>query len=448
MKPSSIASSLIAFIALSLPAAAQNAGTVTVNVTGVHSSQGSVAANLCADVTGGFPGGCMTHRAISPAKEGTTVLTFTGVKPGSYALQIFHDENGDNIPNIPPEGYGFGNDAAFPPTFENASIKVAGNTSTAVKMTYLQGLGAAPTGSKGAPAPAGVTKVDLREGGLYGELYMPQSDKPVPAIIALGGSEGGLETISRVAVDFSKQGYAVLALAYFAETGLPKTLEDVPLEYFDKAVDWLKKQKGVDAAKIGVIGGSRGSEAALLIGSRRSDVKAVVAFAPSGYAWQGINPANYINPKAAWTASGKALPHLTPDGLAYQPTNMRKMFDNALTTADRHQDAWIAAEKINGPILLISGKEDALWPSAALSEQLVARLKAKGFKHAVTHLSYDGAGHLVFMGDPSSPGAQSMAKAAPNPVMGGASDANAKAWADNWPKTIAFFDAALKGKSQ
>jgi uncharacterized protein len=431
----------------SLPALAQQPGTVTANITGVHSSQGTIAANLCSvpDAAKGFPGACATARTVQPAKEGTTVLIFNDVKPGSYALQVFHDEDGNNMPNIPPEGYAFSNDQPFPPDLTKSLFKVDGPTTTTAKMVYMLAP-AAVTSAKGAPAPEGVTKIDLRENGLYGELYLPKSDKPVPAIIALGGSEGGLQTISNVGVAFSKQGYAVLALAYFQEEGLPKTLENVPLEYFDKALDWLKSQKGVDAKNIGVIGGSRGSEAALLLASRRSDIKAAVAFAPSGYVWQGLNMTNPMNPGPAWTAGGKPVPFLIPDGMAYRPDNMKLMFINALAKVDQHQDAWIAAEKINGPVLLISGKADALWPSTDMSDALVARLKAKGFKHKVEHLSYDGAGHLVFMGDPASAGAQSMAKSAPNPMLGGTGEAGLKAWTDNWPKTVAFFDAALKGK--
>lgn len=95
---------LVGMTCVSSPALAQDAGTVTVTVNGVHSSKGNVAANLCDDPKAQFPGGCATYRTLSPAKEGATTLTFTGVKPGSYALQLFHDENSDFFPNIPQIG--------------------------------------------------------------------------------------------------------------------------------------------------------------------------------------------------------------------------------------------------------------------------------------------------------------------------------------------------------
>jgi len=428
------------------PAHAQQPGTVTVTVSGVHSSTGVVAANLCDDPAAQFPGACSTYRAISPAKQGATTLTFTNVKPGSYALQLFHDEDGNMRPNIPPEGFAYGNDQPYPPNFGKASIKVAGDTSAGVRMVYLQSFAPAARNSKGAAAPADVTKTDLRENGLYGEFYLPAHDKPLPALIVLGGSEGGIDTSSSVGIGFSKHDYAVLALAYFAETGLSPTLEEIPLEYFDRAVDWLKKQPEVDPRAIGVIGGSRGSEAALLLAARNPDIRAVMAFAPSGIVWQGLDFSDPQNMGPAWTSDGKALPFVTPDPAAYRPgASMRAMFDNVMADADKRLETAIPVEKINGPILLISGKEDALWPSADLAERVVKRLGDQKFKHAVTHLAYEGAGHLVFMGDPSTAGAQAQANAPANPMLGGTGAANANAWADNWPKTIAFFDKALKG---
>jgi uncharacterized protein len=186
----------------------------------------------------------------------------------------------------------------------------------------------------------------------------------------------------------------------------------------------------------------------LLLGSRNEDVRAVMAFAPSGIVWQGLDFADFGNMGPAWTAGGKPLPFVTPDAGAYRANaSMKPMFDHVLADADKRPETQIPVERINGPILLLSGGDDALWPSADMAARIVKRLKAQGFKHEVTSLVYEGAGHLVFMGDPSAPTAAAQANAGPNPIMGGAGPANAKAWADDWPKTIAFFDKALKGKN-
>ena len=171
-----------------------------------------------------------------------------------------------------------------------------------------------------------------------------------------------------------------------------------------------------------------------------------MAFAPSGVVWQGFNFANPMNMGPAWTVDGKALPFVTPDGMKYRPgAAMKPMFDAALATETR-KDVDIPVERIKAPILLISGKEDALWPSFDMGEAITKRLAAANFAYPVQHLAYDGAGHMVFMGDPTAASAQSMSRTPPNSMMGGTPEAGLAAWTQNWPLTLAFFDNALKGQ--
>ena len=425
-------------------AAAQPQGaTVSIALEGVRSSQGKMVAVLCGDPGKRFPEDCSTYRAAVDASPGETVVTFTGVAPGRYAVAVFHDENSNGVPDIPPEGYAFGNSATYPTTFDAAAIQVSGDTRAQATMVYPGGASQARrTGSHGVPPPQGVTRIDVRDGGLYGELYVPAHTKPLPAIILMGGSEGGVDTISGMAAGFARQGYATLALAYWAEEGLPKTLELVPLEYFDRAVDWLKSRPEVNPRAIGAIGWSRGSEAVMLLGSRNRDVRAVVAVAPSGIVWQGLSYSN-VPGKAAWTAGGQPLPYLTPVAQAYRPNALlRSVFTAALPQADARPETEIPVEKIHGPVLLISGKDDHLWPSTQMADRVMARLKRLKFRHDFAHLAYDGAGHAVFVGAPDSVMARGLG--APNVMLGGSPDANAKAWADDWPKVVAFYDKALK----
>jgi dienelactone hydrolase len=63
----------------------------------------------------------------------------------------------------------------------------------------------------------GVTVKLLDEDGLRGAWFLPPGDGPHPAVIVLGGSEGGLPVRSAAPL-LASHGYATLALAYF---GLP-----------------------------------------------------------------------------------------------------------------------------------------------------------------------------------------------------------------------------------
>jgi len=440
--------------AFSPNARAQATAELTLTITDVQSSKGQMLVGLCNDPKDPFPGACPTgYQQVAPALAGDTVVKFTGVKPGDYAIQVVHDENGNRYPDIPQEGFAYGNDQNWPPDFAKASVHVEGKATATTKMIYLDDnympKGAnrpAPvkTGSQGAAPPEGATRIDVRDNGLYAEFYLPaRKAEKLPALVVFGGSEGGLDIASAISMGFVRQGYAVLAVAYFQEEGLPKYLEKIPVEYFDKALAWVEARPEVDAAKIGAIGGSRGSEAVLLLASRNENVRATMAFAPSGVMWSGLGT-NYAQPASAWTAGGAELPDMIPNGAPFNPgKGLRPMFEGAIAKGIR-PEAEIAVEKLNGPLLLISGGADLLWPSTPLAERVVARLKDRKFKYPVQHLYYANVGHLVFMGDPT--GRTGVSGEVGGMVIGGTSEASLAAWQDNWPKTLKFFDDALKVK--
>jgi dienelactone hydrolase len=94
-------------------------------------------------------------------------------------------------------------------------------------------------------------------------VYAPADSQSRPAVLAVGGSLGGLDGPAHQAASLSSNGYVALALAYFAADGLPPTLEHIPLEYFDAAVEWLRQHPSVDPGQISALGSSRGAEAVL-----------------------------------------------------------------------------------------------------------------------------------------------------------------------------------------
>ena len=122
---------------------------------------------------------------------------------------------------------------------------------------------------------------NLSEQGLVGVYFAPtDSEAPRPALIILGGSGGDVDEAK--AALLASRGYATLALDYFGNAPLPIGLSEIPLEYFETAIEWLKVQEGVDADKIGVIGTSRGGELALLLGATFPEIKSVVSYVGSG----------------------------------------------------------------------------------------------------------------------------------------------------------------------
>ena len=82
----------------------------------------------------------------APAASGQAQVVVRGIEPGVYAVQAFHDENGNfdldrNFLGMPQEGMGFSNDAPMrfgPPSFEDAAIKIdAGGAATRLRLRYF-----------------------------------------------------------------------------------------------------------------------------------------------------------------------------------------------------------------------------------------------------------------------------------------------------------------------
>ena len=128
-----------------------------------------------------------------------------------------------------------------------------------------------------------------------GTLFTPDSQKQFPAVIVLPGSDGGIpESIARHLASF---GYVVFALGYFGKDGLPQFLENIPLEYFQKAITSLKSMPQVKESAVSLLGYSRGGELALLLGSLFPQlINAIIAFVPCSRVC-GAFP--YIN-RPAW----------------------------------------------------------------------------------------------------------------------------------------------------
>jgi len=123
------------------------AAELTINVSGVNAGNGRIYVAVHragADVEFPNPKG-MVAGIWRQAQKGGFTITLTGLKPGRYAVNGFHDTNGNgkldsNVMGIPTEGYGFGNGArgSFgPPKFAAASVDVsAGKASIRLPFGY------------------------------------------------------------------------------------------------------------------------------------------------------------------------------------------------------------------------------------------------------------------------------------------------------------------------
>lgn len=274
---------------------------------------------------------------------------------------------------------------------------------------------------------------------MVGDFYAPPTGAPAPAILLLGGSEGGLSAAAaRQARLLAARGYAVLHLSYFGEEGQPKALRAIPVETFTRALDWLKAQPGVARDRIGVVGTSKGAEAALLVASRRPELKVAILGVPSSVVWPGIDREGVVA-ESSWTENGRPVAH-TPYGWTGEWKGIHALYADGLADAGRAAAGAIPAERSGAAMVLVCGEQDALWPSCPMARAVEARLKTAHYRHGVTVLAYPGAGHAAFGApvDANAPGASTIG------ALGGTVAGNIAARADGWPRILAALDAALR----
>ncbi|MGA8115958.1 MAG: acyl-CoA thioesterase/BAAT N-terminal domain-containing protein [Actinocatenispora sp.] len=218
------------------------------------------------------------------------------------------------------------------------------------------------------------TALTVQRDGIDGVYFQPaQAARPRPALLIFGGSEGGLGS-TLLARMLATHGYPTLRIAYFGEPGLPRELREVPVEYGGRAVRYLSRQPGVDPHRVVVMGASRGSELAELLGVHYPDlVHGVVALTPANVAGAGSKGVG-----SAWTWHGRPVPYT-------------RQFNQSAPTDN--PDAVIPVERTAGPVLATCGGMDQVWVSCDYATAIMRRLDAHHHGYPDRMLRYPDAGH-------------------------------------------------------
>ena len=135
----------LAALTASVAANASTASQFEVSVTGLRNQKGNVLICLTAN-SKAFPDCSKDASAIKRVVKANAAgsVMFDGVAPGTYALSLIHDENGngklDTALAIPREGFGFSRNpkiAFGPPKFAAAAFPINGSSSQSVRMKYM-----------------------------------------------------------------------------------------------------------------------------------------------------------------------------------------------------------------------------------------------------------------------------------------------------------------------
>lgn len=269
-----------------------------------------------------------------------------------------------------------------------------------------------------------VHTLTLDDDKLVGRYWTRRGASSGPAVLLLGGAEGGFSGDVTASL-LASHGYRTLQLAYFGLKGLPPTLARIQLEYFETALRWLGAQPGVLSGHVVALGGSRGGELALMLATRFPEmVTAVAAYAPSSV----VNPApDCIS--AAWIFTGRPIPHVDCD-------------EFGVAKPRKKPEAVIPVEKIRGPIFLVAGGADSVLPSESYATAIRERAKRFG-KVDLTTLIYRRAGHAIGVKLPYLPQATILVSGRGGIDTGGETLADARARTDAWFELLRFLRRAM-----
>lgn len=240
-------------------------------------------------------------------------------------------------------------------------------------------------------------QVDLNTPNVESKLYLgPGSQQAL--VVGLGGSEGGNSWASdywkTTRDEFVDSGYAFLALGYFAAEGTPDVLDRISIDNIYNAIMTAANHQQVDGERIAIVGGSRGADLALLLGSYYSNIDCIVSIVGSHTVFPGHTD-HFTT--SCWSLNREDLPFVPVNDASIpflMEGDLRGTFEAMLQDTLAAENAAIQIEKIKGPILFLSANRDEICPSTPMADYMIDRLGNAGFEYFYEHKIIDG-GHTA-----------------------------------------------------
>ena len=127
------------------PAFSEPSSTVLIEVAGFKNMRGTLNCRLFTKAAD-FPDGEGIVTLRVPITGPNTSCSFSNVEPGTYAIAVVHDENGNgkldkNFVGVPSEGYGVSNNKTYAlsaPKWDESTFKLGATESKAlqIKLRY------------------------------------------------------------------------------------------------------------------------------------------------------------------------------------------------------------------------------------------------------------------------------------------------------------------------
>ena len=152
-----------------------------------------------------------------------------------------------------------------------------------------------------------------------------------------------------------------------------------------------------------MFGSTRGAELALLIGSKRKDLKLIIAANPCDVVNQSVVK-QMTTSKPSWSWEGKALPYSK-----VKKSKVFKLYTNRIASNQSsqmmksvysHDTAiqLIPVEEITAKVLLLVGESDDRWDSMMMASRIKSKINCEVVSYSNTGHVLGGPGCLSTMG--------------------------------------------------
>jgi len=281
------------------------------------------------------------------------------------------------------------------------------------------------------------------------ELFYSDDPKN-KTVVWLGGSGSGLGVNAPVAAALASHGFNVLSLPFFGEKGLPAQLSKIPLEYCERAFNWLSDNPITRGKEIEILGMSKGAELALILASRYPFIAKMALWAPHAYCFQGIAFKN----ESSWTYHGQELPfirlrnwwvlaNMLHGFIKNEPFTFTDTYKKGLAIAKNKEAARIKVENANVELLMFTSVECGMWNTHDGCVEIIDSLRKCHYPNHYDLVVYEDAGEPHYV-PYVFPAGETTLKMGPRLVLstGGTLEGNVHAKVDAWEKTIHFFGPA------
>ena len=152
---------------------------------------------------------------------------------------------------------------------------------------------------------------NIKEHGFVGHLAEPDRGSDRAVIVIMGGEQSILPGI-KFAERFADYGVIGLAVSLFGAEGLPDAPNQIPLDMFIPAVEYLRKKKNIN--HISVYGQSMGSIFAVLVAQYIGGMENLIMVSPTHVPFEGTTKdKKTMSGRSVATFKGEDIPFVSAD---------------------------------------------------------------------------------------------------------------------------------------